>query len=505
MALVLLGPVVTLDPARPLVADGAVYLGDGGRIEAVQAAGEPAPAGFADAARVPVGGTVYPGLIDLHNHLAYNHRSLWRPPGRSEPFERRDQWPRLDAYVQEVRLPATALGQVAGKAMLKYAEVKAVVGGVTAIQGSTKLSRPFEGWLIRNVEFETFGTRQRTVFQSVRTLGGDEDFADARDHMTAGGAFIYHLAEGTAPTLLREYEDLKANDCLHPTLVAIHATALGRPEYADWGPHGSSMVWSPLSNLWLYRHTSQVGHAKEHGIRVCLGADWGPSGSKNLLGELKVADLWNRRPAADGGLDGAFSDEELCAMVTANPADAVGWGDRLGRVRAGLLADLVVLARRSADPWRNLIDATERDVRLVLVGGRPAYGTPGLLRAAGVADPEPIGVGGRRRAVALVDPAVPDADMTWRQVVAALRAARRDPVAAGRRALTAAAAAGAEPLRVLPDDPGGEAPVELTAADLGRLEIPPLDSLAHDAAFLAALADAPILAGRLAGLERYYP
>ncbi len=204
-----------------------------------------------------------------------------------------------------MRLPAAALGQVAGKALLKYAEVKAVVGGVTAIQGSTKLSRPYEGWLIRNVEFETFGSRQRSVFQSVRTLAGEAAFADARAHMTAGRAFIYHLAEGTAPSLVGEYTDLKDNDCLHPGLVAIHATALGRPEYAEWGPHGSSMVWSPLSNLWLYRRTSQVTDARDHGIRVCLGADWGPSGSKNLLGELKVADLWNRRPAADGGLDGA--------------------------------------------------------------------------------------------------------------------------------------------------------------------------------------------------------
>jgi len=381
--------------------------------------------------------------------------------------------------------------------------VKAVVGGVTAIQGSTKLSRPYEGWLIRNVEFETFGTRQRSVFQSVRTLAGAEAFADARAHMTAGRAFIYHLAEGTAPSLLGEYTDLKDNDCLHPGLVAIHATALGRPEYADWGPHGSSMVWSPLSNLWLYRRTSQVGDARDHGIRVCLGADWGPSGSKNLLGELKVADLWNRRPAADGGLDGALSDQELCAMVTANPADAVGWGDRLGRIRAGLLADLVVLGRRAPDPWRNLIEATERDVRLVLVGGRPTYGTPGLLRAVGVADPEPIAVAGRRRAIALVDPAAPDADMTWRQVLAALEAARRDPAAAERREL-AAAASDAEPLRLLPDDPGGEPPAELTAADLGEVEIPPLDSLAPDLAFFQALAEAPILAGRLAGLERYY-
>ncbi len=77
--------------------------------------------------------------------------------------------------------------------------------------------------------------------------------------------------------------------------------------------------------------------AREAGIRVCLGADWAPSGSKQLLGELKVAHLWNRHPQ---GLGGAFSDQELCEMVTAHPADALGWGDRIGRVRAGCFADL---------------------------------------------------------------------------------------------------------------------------------------------------------------------
>jgi len=190
---------------------------------------------------VRTGGTIYPGLIDLHSHLAYNCRSLWAPPGRTEPFTSRDQWPRLPAYATDIRQPTLALTQAASKAVLKYVEAKAVFGGVTAIQGSAVLTRPYEGWLARNVEFETFATGRRSVFQSVRTLDGDA-FATAREHMATGDAFIYHLAEGTAPRLVREYEDLRTHDCLFPQLVAIHATALGGPEYDDWGPHGSSMV-----------------------------------------------------------------------------------------------------------------------------------------------------------------------------------------------------------------------------------------------------------------------
>jgi hypothetical protein len=53
--------------------------------------------------------------------------------------------------------------------------------------------------------------------------------------------------------------------------------------------------------------------------------------SKSLLGELKVADLWNRRQ-----LDRAFDDEQLCRMATSNPADALAWGHRLGRLRPEL-------------------------------------------------------------------------------------------------------------------------------------------------------------------------
>ena len=63
------------------------------------------------------------------------------------------------------------LGTAAAKAVLKFAEVKSAVAGVTSVQGSPGLSRPYEGWLVRNVEHETFGTGTDLVYQSVRTLG----------------------------------------------------------------------------------------------------------------------------------------------------------------------------------------------------------------------------------------------------------------------------------------------------------------------------------------------
>ena len=49
------------------------------------------------------------------------------------------------------------------------------------------------------------------------------------------------------------------------------------------------MVWSPMSNLLLYGGTADIAAALAAGVRIGIGSDWSPSGSKNLLGELKVA------------------------------------------------------------------------------------------------------------------------------------------------------------------------------------------------------------------------
>ena len=56
-----------------------------------------------------------------------------------------------------------------------------------------------------------------------------------------------------------------------------------------------------------------------------------------------------------------------------------GWGDRLGRIRTRTFADLLVIGGTDGDPYDHLIDATERDVRLVTVHGVPRYGDADLM------------------------------------------------------------------------------------------------------------------------------
>jgi cytosine/adenosine deaminase-related metal-dependent hydrolase len=501
--LVLTGRVVTFDEAQPQLDDGAVYIGADELIAAVQPRTAPPPSGFDGARTVRTGGVIYPGLVDLHGHIAYNGLGLWSPPGRTAPYTSRYQWPGDKTYEALISDPANALGALAGKAHLKYLETKAVIGGTTAIQGTAKTGRPYEGWLVRNIEYETFQTKKKTVYVSALPLRDDKSYEDQAAHLRNHLAFVYHLSEGTDPKLIEEYDKIRDEHCLAPGLAAIHCTALTRANYDEWSPQGGSIVWSPFSNLWLYRATTDVLAARAAGVRICLGADWSPSGSKNLLGELKVADMWNRTQ-----LGGALKAQEICEMATCNPADAINWGDKIGRLKAGLHGDVLVTTDRLDDPYENLVKSVERDVQLVAINGQPFYGTTKLMKAMGADRAEPISLGRLRRSIQLIYPDVPEADMGWKAVLADIADAIKDPL---KRYFELEKQHGnpdpeKRPLWLMTDKPWDNP--QVTGKEVKILpqvvRIPQPDSLVHDKQYFDAVDASPIHGGLLSGVRDYY-
>src|SRR5581483_942349 len=109
---------------------------------------------------------------------------------------------------------------------------------------------------------------------------------------------LLHLSEGTddAPHKHFQARQLPGNAgwAITPALAGIHCVALKPPDFQIMASHGASMVWSPFSNLLLYGQTADVAAALAAGstntpLKIGLGSDWSPSGSKSLFGELKVA------------------------------------------------------------------------------------------------------------------------------------------------------------------------------------------------------------------------
>ncbi len=89
-------------------------------------------------------------------------------------------------------------------------------------------------------------------------------------------------------------------------------------------------------------------------------------------------------------------------MVTENPAKLVGASDKIGAIKAGMVADLIVMPPNDASPALALLDSKAGSVALVVVGGKPLLGTPSLMRqVATTGNVELITVCGNQKALAI--------------------------------------------------------------------------------------------------------
>ena len=119
---------------------------------------------------ISTGGVILPGLIDLHGHPEYNVFAAWEPP---KMYINRGRWRDSDEYDQLIKQPWAALTS-GGKsvsvktAMTRYAEVRAAVGGVTAIQGASQDYPNKAEALVRNVDLLVFGSPGRPQHGGLR-------------------------------------------------------------------------------------------------------------------------------------------------------------------------------------------------------------------------------------------------------------------------------------------------------------------------------------------------
>jgi 5-methylthioadenosine/S-adenosylhomocysteine deaminase len=319
-------------------------------------------------------GVIAPGLIDLHGHPEFNIFAAWEPPRQ---FVNRYAWRGSEIYQELVRDPQNLLLEsLPPKTQLRYAEIRALVGGVTAIQGTGGQATTYQDEaLVRNVDKWIFGGQVGRALIDLPDPDSEWGMDSLRSILAGieGGevkAFYAHLAEGRSDNELSrsEFGKLVELDALTPATVVIHGTALAREQFAQLRDAGAKLVWSPQSNLRLYGETTRAADALEVGLPVGLGADWLPSGSTSLLAEIKVA----RRCLAEQGHEPTA--KQLVDMITRDAARIAGLEEKLGQLKGGRPADVVVFERRREDPWENVVEANPSWVELVMIDGDLAYG-----------------------------------------------------------------------------------------------------------------------------------
>ena len=492
--IILRGTVVTMDNAGTILHKGNVLVRNGKIVATWEGPQAPDGTPIGDAVEIDLGpkALIFPGLINLHNHPTYSMLNLWAAPtshiqnsmGRplgTEPYANRYQWNIVSGtspleFRRLVDSPHLLLISPQGLNLYpeveKYAEIKAMLGGETAFQGAPA-DPATDNILIRNIDNLNFDRdRIEGRVSAISLLSGSElDSLLMRMRNSQVDAWITHLAEGVRDNQRRtgdttssraEFATLVSKGLVTDATVIVHGNGLEPEDFAAMrnAPSirlngtgdglGAKLVWSPLSNLLLYGQTALVYPALSSGLTISLGTDWSPSGSRNLLDELKIADnilrgsqqlVGSRDLIASLSITNKTGDELkqaetaldklLVQMVTTNPAKTLRWDEEVGSIEAGKFADLLVLTKSNRpstrglpdSPYRNLIDATEEDIHLVLVNGEPLAGDVALMAALKPGDYEVINSEGGcfQKAIDVTNLAVPKGTQTFALIQQSLR------------------------------------------------------------------------------------
>jgi cytosine/adenosine deaminase-related metal-dependent hydrolase len=394
---------------------------------------------------VDTNGIIMPGMIDAHNHVLFNvfDESDWSP---SKAYGNHKQWTNEPRYSAMIDAKQYLNGESGSPINLncelnKYGELKALVAGTTSMVGGANPGNKI-----------CYRTLTRTIDQSANGLCGTNPLQSCPDKVQVNTlfpssssankvcsnfaddktrAYLIHLGEGVDASASSEFETLGSvttpNGCLYSDrTVVVHGTAFDAAQLDVMAQNSMGLVWSPRSNVFLYgggtdlSKTTDVPTAREKGIEIALSPDWSLGGGKNLLEELRFADrvddeMWGN------GLDA----ETLVAMVTINPARLLAVDAQIGALEVGKRADITVIGGDTSLPYRSVIAATPRAVRLVMVDGAVLYGDD-QLSALNQSRCDAIDICGRSKflCVAVSAGAAKDKlDQTYGDIVTALETA----------------------------------------------------------------------------------
>ena len=399
--LVLSGVIVTPDK----VLDKGWVVIKGGRIFSIV---ESAP-DRASGPTIDTNGIIFPGFVDLHDHPMYNIFKRWTPKAK---FKNRYEWRDLPEYNSLIGKPGGELQRRDDKDQTfcdidEFVEVKALIGGTTSLSGiSARRGFPQPvpncvSGLARNLDwasgFAGMGVGKERVENALgvtpRDLSDSESARISEELVNKKiDLLLIHVAEGSSADTEStvEFRALKGLGFLGPHTAIIHGVAFGSDDFREMRTSSTALIWSPRSNMELYGSTANVAEAFRQGVTIAIAPDWSPTGSTNMLAELRYAGQLSQ-----GELSGLFSDRALFEMATAVPARIAGIGDKVGSLRPGLFADLFVLMGDSSHPYAALTHAKPEDVQLVLVGGIPIYGSEKLMGAFAIKT-EPLDICGKK-------------------------------------------------------------------------------------------------------------
>lgn len=347
-------------------------------------------------------GVISPGLINAHDHLGFTQS---QPKPTETRYNHRHEWRKGKNGMPKISVSSNSAQN--DKDGERWGELRMVLGGATSISGAGGADK-----LLRNLDGNLEGLNKQAV--SLATFPFGDSAGEMRTDQCSypkipslsvlqAKAWHPHVSEGINQEARNEYLCLSGQeqggvDVIAPNAAFIHSVGITARDAAIMANKGTSVIWSPRSNISLYGFTAEVVMFSNMGIRLALGTDWTASGSMNMLRELACADELNQKHYG-----GYFLDRDLWEMATVNAAIVSAMGDVIGQLREGYFADLAVYNGKTNKQYAAVLRAGVADVALVMRGGQVLYGDEAIVGSlpGGATGCENLDVCGQKRQVCL--------------------------------------------------------------------------------------------------------
>jgi len=405
------GIVLTSDPDRPVLDPGYIMVDDGKIVDVQE--GHPG-AVTTTAQRIDARDRlVIPGLINAHTHLCM---TLGRSLGVDLTLQnwlRQAQLPFMSQMQPEDYALAVTLGAIEnlksgntsicevffsnryeGGADLLATRALADIG-IRCLFFRSSNDREFAPGFVESTT--DIATRSRALMEAwadherlsvgVGPLSPwnatDEYWADtvalAEDH---GTEVHLHTAESEyyneamkERTGRRNVEYLAEIGALGERFALNHCVHVNEDEIALIAESGSRVIHDPTSNMLLADGVAPVPAMRKAGITMGLACD-GPAcnNTQDMFEVMKNASLLHKVTTGDAEI---ITAGDVSSMATREGAIAAGFGDRIGSLTPGKIADIVIIDTHAShlcpihDPLATLVySACAADVHTVIVGGR---------------------------------------------------------------------------------------------------------------------------------------
>lgn len=299
------------------------------------------------------GYTIFPGLINAHDHLELNHypRSKFR-----DVYDNAHQWgedmnARLDTE------PYKSLRAYLLDDRLFIGGLKNLLCGATTVAHHNP---PHKALFRKNFPvrvLKKYGWAHSLHFST------DAEIVESYRKTPKDWPWFIHLAEGTDEVAAGEYQRLKALGCIGKNTVIVHGVGMTKADLEEAIEVIGGMVWCPSSNSYLLGDTAKISTWDSRMTCVMIGSDSRLTNDGDLLDEIRAAI----------GTKFIYDHRDLLEMLFANPGQ---FFDK--EYQGHLLPDAYADWFAVPDDWK-FLGSYRADHALITIRGVPQIGDPDLM------------------------------------------------------------------------------------------------------------------------------